>query len=217
MTINAEDAEKVLNEVAITERKTELYTSLKGADRESYLWGGIWVIGFTAQHFLSQSDIVWRIGGLSVRGAGVVWYPLIVLGVVAGGLLMSRGGPVRSDRDRELGRAIGFTWFSLYAFMGFWMTLVIAGAGESLFVSDAGERIVTAIAATIPMLALVITGLFTGARWLTFEAVFITVMTGIGLLAAGDYFFLYMAVVGGGTQLAVGAAVQVLLRRANHG
>jgi hypothetical protein len=101
--------------------------------------------------------------------------------------------------------------------MGFWMTLVIAGAGESLFVSDAGERIVTAIAATIPMLALVITGLFTGARWLTFEAVFITVMTGIGLLAAGDYFFLYMAVVGGGTQLAVGAAVQVLLRRANHG
>lgn len=216
MSINAKDAEKALNEVAITERQTKLYTSLKGSDWISYLWGFIWVVGFTTQHFLRHSDTVWRAGSLSISGSAVFWPPLVIIGVVAGGLLMSRSAPVRSERERELGKAIGFTWFSLYAFMGFWMMLVSAGAEGPMFAGEAGERIVTAIYATIPMFALLITGLFVGSRFLILESVAITVLTGVGLLATGEYFYLYMAIVGGGLQLAVGVGVQVVLRRPNN-
>ena len=104
-------------------------------------------------------------------------------------------------------------WFALYAYAGFWIALVSAGADGPLFVGEAGERIVTAIFATIPMFALVIMGLFGCGKYLVLEAVFITVMTGVGLLATGSWFYVYMAVVGGGTQLAAGAAVHVALRR----
>lgn len=213
MTITAQDAERALNEAAMTERKTKLYKSLKGYDWISYLWGAIWVIGFVVQHVESRHEFILHIGRASVSGTGVFWFPLVILGVVAGGLIMSRSAPIRSERERELGKAIGFMWFSLYAFAGFWMFLVSAGSEGALFVGDSGERIVTAIYATIPMLALLIMGLFGCGRILVFEAVFITVMTAIGLLAAGEWFYLYMAIVGGGTQLATGAAVQIILRR----
>jgi len=213
MTITAQDAERALNEAAMTERKTQLYTSLKGYDWISYLWGGIWVVGFVVQHVLSRQDIVLRLGRISVSGAGVFWIPLVILGVVTGAVIMSRAAPIRSERDRELGKAIGFMWLSLYSFMGFWMLLVSAGAQGPLFVGEAGERIVAAIYATIPMFALLIMGLFGCGRLLILEAVFITVMTAVGLFAAGEWFYLYMAIVGGGTQLAMGAAVQITLRR----
>jgi hypothetical protein len=213
MTLTAQDAERALNDVAMTERKTKLYTSLKGYDWISYLWGAIWVVGFVVQHVLSRREIVLRLGRVIVPAEGVFWFPLVILGLVAGALIMSHNAPIRSERDRELGRAIGFMWMSLYAFMGFWMLLVSAGAEGALFVGEAGERIVTAIYATIPMLALLIMGLFGCGRPLIFESVFITVMTAIGLLAAGEWFYLYMAIVGGGTQLAMGAAVQLVLRR----
>ncbi len=216
MDISAKDAEKALNDVATTERKTKLYTQLKGGDWISYLWGGIWVAGFGLQHALSGHDSVLRLGRLSISGGGVFWIPLVILGMIGSALIMSRTAPIRSERERELGRSIGFMWFGLYAFMGFWLCLISAGAEGALFAGDEGYRILTAIYATIPMFALVLMGLFGCGRYLILEGVFITVMTGIGLLVAGEWFYLYMAIVGGGTQLATGAAVQIVLKRANH-
>lgn len=215
MQIDMKDAEEALNEVAIIERRTKLYTSLKGSDWISYLWGGIWVGGFTIQHLLRSTEGTLSAGGHGIPISSAFWPPLVIIGFVAGGLLISRSALVRSERERELGKAIGFMWFSLYAFMGFWMTLAAAGTEGPMFISEAGERIVTAIYATIPMLALLIMGLFMGSRFLILESVAITVLTALGLLITGEYFYLYMAIVGGGILVGSGVAVQIALRRPN--
>jgi hypothetical protein len=216
MEITAKDAEQALNEAARTERKTHVYTSLKGSDWVSFLWGAIWVIGFSLQHVLQGRDFTLRLGRMSVAGAGIFWFPLVILGMTLGGLIMARSAATQSERERELGKAIGFMWFSLYLFAGFWMALIIAGAGGPLFTGEAGARIVTAIYVTIPMFALLLMGLFGCGRFLIVESIFITVMTGVGLLVTGEWFYLYMAIVGGGTQLAAGAWVKVTLSRASH-
>lgn len=213
MELTAQEAQQALDDVAIAERRTNLYRSLKGYDSMSYLWGGIWTVGFGLQQFLAGKGIMLHIGRVSMPAEGFFWTPLCILGLVGGGLILSRGEAVRSERERELGKAIGFMWLAVYLFVGFWMFLTAAGAGGPLFVGAAGERILTAIYATIPMFALLLMGLFGVSQGLIFESIFITVMTGVGLLVAGEWFYLYMAIVGGGTQLIIGVIVQMKLRR----
>ena len=97
MTISAEDAEQALNDVAMTERMTQQYTALKGAELISYLWGAIWVIGFVVQHVLSRRGTVLHLGKATISASGMFWWPLIVIGMVGG----------RTDHVAQRGRQIG--------------------------------------------------------------------------------------------------------------
>jgi len=213
MTITAKDAEKALNDVAAAERRAKRYTDMKGGDWMSFLWGGIWVAGFVLQHLSCRYGWMLHVGRVTTSASGALWFPLVIFGGVASGLIMSKAAPVRSERDRELSKAIGGMWLSLYAFVGFWVLIISASAEGPLFAGEVGDRVVTTIYATIPLLALLLMGLFGCGKFLVLESVFITVMTAVGLFTMGQWFYLYMAVVGGGTQLAVGAAIYVLLKR----
>ena len=213
MNCSPQEAEQALNDLDAVERKTRTYTVLKGSDHVCFLWGMVWIIGFVLQHWLSRHPVSMRIGSFTLSGSGLFWTPLVLAAGILTYVIFLRTVPTRSKRLDELARAVGPMWLALYAYAGFWLVMTETAAGEPLFQGAAGMRALTTVASTLPMLALVLMGLYGCGRFLIVEGLLVTLATGIGFYMAGDWFYLYMAVAGGGIQLATAGWVRHSLRR----
>jgi hypothetical protein len=160
------------------------------------LWGIIWVVGYTGTQFFPHA-------------ASPLWLLLNLVGV-AGSIFMGswfRQSPVRQP---GLWRH-GVAWLILFAYAAVWIQLL--GPWElsqnpiwtSYF--PIVMRKMAAFIATVPMCAYVIAGLWLD-RFFIWLGALVTVATLVGFYHAGAYFYLWMAVTGGGSLIVGGVFIR---------
>jgi len=196
MDVSDEEARKSLDLIQEAAQRARQWFAFAGGDIVFILWGVIWVLGYLSSHFLP-------------RVTGWIWLVLVVGGVAASVLLMRRYAAVRSPG----GWRISTFWFLLYLYVSLWVWLVlpflkVKGAEESA----AFWRHYGAIAATVPMFAYVVTGLWL-ENLLVWVGLGVTVLTVLGLIVLQSYFFLWMAATGGGALIGTGLFVRYRWRQ----
>jgi hypothetical protein len=156
------------------------------------LWGVIWMIGFSAQQFIAHADRLWLV--------------LDVAGLAATFLLASRKSPIKGS---SFGR-IWISWLVLFVYAAFWCGLLVPqgmahGSGWAAY-GPVLERKMTVLWVTVCMFAYVIMGLWLD-RVLSWLGALITVWTLVAFYFAPNYFYLWIAIGGGGALVASGAFI----------
>ena len=164
------------------------------------LWGAIWVVGFAgAQYFPDSVSHLWT--GLDIVG-------------VAGSLLLGpwfRRSPVKTSGQWRTGVA----WLVLFIYASLWISLLcpwelLHRVGSTLVVPVMNRRI-AAFISTIPMFGYVIMGLWLD-RFFIWLGALVTVATVIGFYFAGNQFYLWMAITGGGSLIVGGVFIRKFWR-----
>jgi len=142
------------------------------------LWGGVWLLGFGGQQFLSPA------------AAGWAWMVLDLLGGLGSVVLGIRLG--RSVRSRA-GWRVGLWWLALLAY-GVLLIWILRPSGD-----NTATLVITLFAA----LGYVLTGIMLSGSiaWL---GILLTFLALFGYYFLPAYFSLWMAVVGGGALIGSG-------------
>lgn len=163
------------------------------------LWGIIWIVGFAAEQFVSR--------------AYRIWLPLDAIGLVATFFLgaWSRRSPVKGAKYSR----IGLSWAILFAYGALWGCLLYPwGMSHRLGWATYApllERKMAAFCVTLCMFAYVVMGLWLD-RFLLWLGALVTAATLLGYFFEPDYFYLWIAVGGGGSLVAVGAFIRKFWR-----
>jgi hypothetical protein len=197
--ITQDEARASLNEINRTIGQMRKAVAAKGAPL-LIIWGIIWIIGFGCLQFFP---------GVS----GPVWMVLDIVGVAASFLIgpWSRNSPVKSPLHGRM----GLSWLILFAYGVIWLELLVpwgvlhhgGWAAHSLLMG----RKFAAFSATLCMFAYVIMGLWLD-RYIMWLGVFVTIATLLGYLFLPNYFFLWLAITGGGALAGTGLFVRKFWR-----
>lgn len=205
MNIGPEEAKEMLQGVDDVTSRTKKMIAFGGGDVLFIIWGIIWFIGGLGTHFMPvlmaghpQANLL--IGVLT----GSLWMVLVAAGIIVSYRVGRSGSPTRSP----WGKSIGLMWWFLYLFVNLWIGLLmpfvkIQGQQEShMFWTHMG-----AIAATVPMFAYVVFGLFVD-RYMVWIGLGMTALMMLGVYLFEPYFYLWMAFVGGGGLAATGLLIR---------
>lgn len=186
MNITPEEAEEALAAIQLMTQKTRRFISSSGSYIFLILWGIVWLFGFLSSQFLPQEI------------SGYVWIVLDIIGGILStfiGIRMSRG--VRSTSTITSGRRIGLFWLLLFVF-------TIATVAVSWPVN---YKLITMYIILFVMVGWLAMGLL-----LSFSSVWagliITALALIGYFLLPDFFFLWMAILGGGGMIAFGLYIR---------
>ncbi len=191
MHISPSEARESLSEVEDTAKRTKRMVACGGGDVLFIVWGGIWALGYLSTHFLPLVT-------------GWVWLALVAAGIVISVIVGKRHMPVRSPLDKR----IAWFWWLLYGYAGLWFVLLspfieVNGPEQSqMFWKHYG-----ALVATVPMFAYVVTGLWLD-HFMVWIGLAVTALAVLGLFLLQPYFFLWMAITGGGTLIGTGLAIR---------
>ena len=191
MNASREEAARSLDDVHMIAERTRKAIAYAGADIVFVIWGIIWFIGYlSAQFFPLQAHWVWMV--------------LVIGGMIASALTFRSRSPVVSP----LGARLGAFWLLLSLFVGLWGWLL------SPFLSVPAQADVNnfwmhmhAITATIVMFAYVVMGLWLRS-FMLWLGLGISALTVIGLLFLQPLFWIWMAVIGGGSLVVTGLIVR---------
>lgn len=159
------------------------------------LWGFIWVVGFAGQQFCPQ------------LGAKI-WLFLDLVGIPGSILLArTRNAPVKRPHSGK----VGLSWLILFAFAVIWMLALgpwdLLRRPELAFYGNVMNRKFAVFWATVPMFAYILMGLWLD-RFFIFLGTLVTLATLGGYLFIHHYFFLWMAIVGGGSLIGGGIFIK---------
>ena len=198
MEVTKEDAGVALADISRVSKSAERRVFLKGADAIYMVWGAVWMAGFTLQQFFGGRWVAF--GQNRVPAECVVWWPLSLLGIIATLVVFKRRVAVRVEGGWRVGALWGvmFAYFYVYAF------LVLPLVEEQVLYSAAGLRRMTAAISIVPMLVYVVMGLWGYGNYMIWLGLGVTAATIVGLLAAPSYFYLWLAIFGGGALFATG-------------
>jgi hypothetical protein len=178
MTVDRDEANALLNDVAgIEDRVRELLIYSRVSDY-LFLWGVIWLGGFTANYFLRDSTMLWL--GLQVAG---------LIGTVA---IVSSHMRSRAEINYFVIARAALSVVAIVAFGTFWSSLL-----------DMGWREQITFWPTLLAFLLFMFGLWVG-RSLAIAAVVLFALALTGYFVAGTYLHLWMAAVVGGGMIAGG-------------
>lgn len=142
------------------------------------------------------------------RNSGPLWAILTTLGII-GSALLGRAARNPTILGRY-GSRIGLSWLALFSFAVIWVFILgpadLAWAHQ-VHVTELINRKIAAFWATVPMFAYIIMGLWLD-RFFLWLGGLVTVATLFGYYAIHGYFFLWMAVVGGGSLMAGGLFIR---------
>jgi len=185
LDINPNEAQESLQAIQQMMKKTKHMISSSGAYRFLFLWGAIWLVGFLASQFI-QSAL-----------AGYIWACLNVIGGLTSAFIGIRMGRVVRNESGPSGIRIG----------AFWWALMLLCALSILVVWPIDWK-------QFSMLII----LFVMAGWIAMALLFkaVSVWLGIAIIALAfvgyyllpDFFFLWMAILGGGGMIAAGFYVR---------
>ena len=196
--MNKTEATAAIGDIEVSQNRMRARARYKGADLIYALWGIIWFIAFACQQF--GGSLALDVGSASVRGAHFIWTPLVLLGIALSWLIARRREAVK-DQDAW---KFGVLWPIVFGYFYLWIYLLGPLFNYNLLTTDEGILHSTAVIATIPMCIYVLAGLLTGDTYIAWVGGAVTVLTGLGMCLAHDYFFLWMAVFGGGGLLVAG-------------
>ncbi|MCK5557648.1 MAG: hypothetical protein KAJ01_04685 [Candidatus Hydrogenedentes bacterium] len=199
MNVSRDEARETLSQIEDVRQRTKKMVAYAGGDICFIVWGVIWFVGFLSTHFLGYSRIMWS--GIAI---GSIWFVLVATGIIISIIVEKRRAAVKST----IGKRIGVFWWLLYAYVYLWIGLLfpfieVQGRAESvMFWNHFG-----AIAATIPMFAYVVMGLWL-EHFMVWLGLAVTALTILGLFLLQPYFYIWMAVVGGGTLAGTGLFIR---------
>ena len=201
MEISQQEARESLGQVEQAVQRTRKMLAYGGADTLFIVWGVIWVLGFLGNHF---SPIVKLGNYVGPVFAQWLWIILIAAGIVISVVVEKRRMPVKSP----LGKRIGWFWGLLYVYVSLWIGLChpfmkVQGHAQSMML----YRHFGAIAATVPMFAYVVMGLWLD-HFMIWIGLAVTALTLLGLFLLPAYFWLWMAITGGGTLMGTGIFIR---------
>jgi len=186
VNISPNDAEESLAAIQIVTQKTRHSIASSGAHISLIITGIVWLIGFTCTQFLSPDIVPYIWIGISILGSA--------LGTVLG---VRRGKRVRSPSVGPTAKRIGTVWLLLAVYC------------------------LAAIAVTWPLDGMQLTiliFLFVMVGWLAMGLLlsFISVWPGlviitlvlIGYFLVPGYFYLWIAILGGGGMIALGLYIR---------
>lgn len=177
MTLSTEQASQVLREVdAVSHRSGQLYRYQRFAPM-LLLWGVIWLIGFGMTNFFPAH-------------ASWLWIALDVIGIAGCMFLGGKG-------KQEASSSSGWRWLaSIAAILVFYVVIL------NIFQPVSGQQSAVVIALLVALFY-VLSGVWIGAR-LTITGIAMAALTLVGYCLFPAYFFLWMAVVGGGALMLAG-------------
>ena len=205
MNIGPDEAKEMLRGVDDITSRTKKMIAFGGGDAIFVAWGIIWFIGGLGTNFMPAATAGHpQRDSLTGMLTGAMWLVLVAIGMAVSYRIGKTNSPTRSP----IGKNIGLMWWFLYLFVDLWLTLLfpfirIQGQHEShLFWTHLG-----AIAATVPMFAYVMAGLFMD-RYMVWIGLGMTALMMIGVYCLEPYFYIWMAVVGGGGLAGTGLLVR---------
>lgn len=185
MNINLNEAQESLQAIQHIMKKTKHMISSSGAYKFLFLWGAIWLVGFLSSQFIHTIMI------------GYIWAGLDVIGGFLSAFIGIRMSRVVHNESNPSGIRIGAFWWALMALCALCILVVWPIDWKQL-----------------SMLII----LFVMAGWIAMALLFkaVSVWLGIAVIALAfigyyllpDFFFLWMAILGGGGMIAAGFYVR---------
>jgi hypothetical protein len=183
MELTPTEAEQALAAIQTMIKKTRRSVASSGSYLFLYVWGVIWLIGFTCSQFLADAIVgkIWA--GLNILGA--------VLSVVIG-IRMNRGVR-RASVSPVLGKRIALFWWMLWLFCGAAIAVIWPPEPKQL-------AIMIILFVMIGWIAMSLL-LSTMSVWwgLAFTALAL-----VAYFILPGYFYIIMAILGGGGMIALG-------------
>jgi len=192
MDISREEAQTSLADIATVTDTTRKVTDYAGTDIILGVWGVLWTVGFVQSHLLAGP------GSAHVNQAGFVWLLLVSIGIVASLVLGKR---YRAPVENPAGKRVGYFWFALYAYAWLVMAMLCPFIRFQGVPDYEIGRFMCAINCVIPMFAYVVMGLWLEQRFLLRMGLGLTAAIAVGYFVLPALFYLWMAVIGGGSFL----------------
>ena len=162
--------------------QTRRSIAMAGAGYFLIIWGVVWLLGFLNSQFLESPLEGW------------IWLALDVAGVIA---TLAVGHRLGTRMRVHPGWRVALFWLALfgYGFLWGWLSQPMDAAKSSLYIS------------TVAMFGYVVMGLWLGSRGIAWLGVGVTVLALAGYLLIPAYFFLWMALLGGGALIGSGVYI----------
>jgi hypothetical protein len=181
MDINPSEAESALASIRQTEDQMRKAVNASGGGYQMLIWGIIMMIGYTLNQFADR---------LSVATIAGTWITLSVIGNFVSVMMSVRmARKFHSPYGARIGAMLPI--FILFGLVG------------ALFVHPAGPREINLLIYLLVMLWLAMMGLWVKLSLLWISLVFTGLML-FGYMVLPDYFFLWLAIVGGGALIGSG-------------
>ncbi len=205
MEISKQQAQDSLNQIENVAVQTRRKIAASSAGPILIIWGTIWFVAYLGtylSYFFEWKEYHLQMGNrisASFVIASLVWPVLIVIGVAASWFIATRKAPTRNVHNKRL----GLTWLILFVYSNVWLVLL----------APWNEYQISAFAASLPMFAYIIMGLWMD-RFLLWLGVVVTllIIAGFFLFHFHPLFWLWMAVLGGGTLAGTGFYIQIRWR-----
>lgn len=205
MEMTRQEAQDSLDQIRAVVNQTRRNIAVGSTGPALIIWGAIWFIAYIGtyvSYFLKwqfyQIHLTNRIS-IDIHMAGLCWMLLIPIGVVATWFIAVRKSPTRSRHNKRW----GLCWLMLFIYSDIWLALLWPW----------NEYQISAFLASVPMFAYIVMGIWAD-RVLLWVGVAVTVLVlfGFFLLHFQPLFWLWMAVLGGGTLAGTGLYIRLRWR-----
>lgn len=183
MVVDRKEAGALLSDIAGTEQRVREYFVYTNAAAYLILWGCLWAVAYTGTYFLAATHARW---------IGFLWLGAVAVGAGISAIIARGGGGAAQSAARgfDLRPAI-----APFAFLIFGVTWIELG--------HLGWREQAAFFPTLFGVIVFVVGLWAG-RWLALFGAALFVLTLVGYFFSGEWFEIWMAVVGGGLLVGTG-------------
>ena len=186
MNISPAEAEATLASIQSIMQKTRHSIASGGTAITLIVTGAVWLVGFLATQFLSGAIVAY------------IWIGMSILGALLGILLGSRlGKRVRTPSVAPMAKRIGL----------FWLLLVLYGIATILVARPTDGKQITMFIILFIMLGQLSMGpviSFSSVWW----ALPISALGLVGYFLLPGFFYLWMAILGGGGMIAFGLYIR---------
>lgn len=186
MTISPSEAEEALAAIESIAQKTRRSIAGGSAYISLIITGIVWVVGFTATQFLTGSIVA------------TIWIVSSILGSIAATVMGIRAGQrVRSASARVTGKRVAT----------FWILLSLFSLGALAVAQPADGKQLTMLIILFAMIGQMGMGLLLSfsVTWWTVPVVALTL---IGYFFFPEIYYLWMALIGGGTMILLGLYIR---------
>ena len=205
MDISQKDAQESLSQIETVGAQTRKKVAADSASPFLILWGAIWFVAYLGTYLTCLFD--WKIIHLQITDhinvgfgiASLVWMVLVVIGIAASWIISVKKTPVRSSHDKRF----FLSWLIMFIYANVWLVLLWPW----------NEYQMSAFVASLPMFSYIIMGLWAD-RFLLWVGLAATVLiiTGFFLFHFQPLFWLWMAVLGGGSLAGTGVYIRIRWR-----
>ncbi|HUT30251.1 MAG TPA: hypothetical protein VMX13_10705 [Sedimentisphaerales bacterium] len=205
MDMTRQEARDSLDQIRAVVNQTRRKLAAGSTAPALIVWGAIWFIAYlgtymsyllgSPSYFVQLSDHI----NIGINMAGLCWLLLIPIGVAASWFIEVRRAPTKRQHNKRW----GLCFLVLFVYAGVWLALL----------RPWNEYQMSAFLASVPMFAYILAGVWAD-RVLLWVGVVVTllILFGFFLLHFQPLFWLWMAVLGGGTLAGTGLYIRLCWR-----